>query len=158
MIQRIQTVYLSLAVIAAILTFFFPYAHFYSGDIKVAEYAMFGVFNVQSKTLEMSGVYGFPEWAMGALAVLIPLVAILLYKNRPVQYRVARLAYLVNMAYVAYLFFAIDEVNGTLFSGELSVMHHVGFYLPVAAIVLAFLGVRGIKKDEDLVKSLDRIR
>jgi Ca2+/Na+ antiporter len=158
MIQRIQTVYLLLAAIAALLTFFFPYAHFYSGDLKVAEYAMFGVFNVQSETVELSNLYGFPAWAMGVIATLVPLVAIFLFKKRPVQYRIARLAYLVNMVYVVYLFFGIDKANDVVFEGSLSVMHHVGFYLPVAAVVFAFLGVRGIKKDEDLVKSLDRIR
>jgi hypothetical protein len=158
MIQRIQTVYLFLAAICGALTFFFTYAHFLEGDIKVAEYAMFGVFNVQSDTFEMAGPYAFPAWVFGALSTLLPFVAIFLYKKRPVQYRIARLAFLSNLAYAVYLFFAIDAIAESLYAGDITVLHHIGFYLPVAALPLCFLAVRGIKKDEALVKSLDRIR
>lgn len=158
MIQRIQTVYLFIAAICGALTFFFTYAHFMEGDVKIAEYAMFGVFNVQSDTFEMTGPYGFPAWVLGALTTLLPFVAIFLYKKRPVQYRIARLAFLANLTYAVYLFFATDAIAETLYQGDISVLHHIGFYLPVAALPLCFLAVRGIKKDEALVKSLDRIR
>lgn len=158
MIQRIQTIYLFLAAVCGALTFFFTYVHFLQGDFKIAEYAMFGVFNVQSDTFEMTGPYTFPAWIFGALSTLLPFFAIFLYKKRPVQYRIARLAFLTNLAYAVYLFFAADAVAEGLFNGEVTVLHHIGFYLPVAALPLCFLAVRGIKKDEALVKSLDRIR
>ncbi len=157
MIQRVQTIYLFLAVLSAIITFFVPYANFYSGDVKLGEYAMFGVFNVQSDVLEMSSPFAFPAWVFGILAVLAPVAAILLFKNRPVQLRVARLTYLVNLSYWVYLIFAIDATADQVFTNA-DVLHNAGFYLPIIAAVFAFLGVRGIKKDEALVKSLDRIR
>lgn len=158
MIQRIQSIYLLLAVLAGAMTFFLPYAHFYANDAKVAEYAMFGVFNVQSQIVEMTGPYAFPVWIFGALSVLTPAIAIGLFKNRQVQLRIARLASLVNLGYIVYLFFAIDAINDGLFEGSLDILHHAGFYMPVIAIVFCFLAVRGIKADEALVKSLDRIR
>jgi hypothetical protein len=34
----------------------------------------------------------------------------------------------------------------------------LGMYLPVIALAFTFLANRGIKKDEDLVKSVDRLR
>jgi len=158
MIQRVQSIYFLLAAIAGLMTFFLSYAHFYADAAKVAEYAMFGVFNVQSETLEMTGPYAFPVWIFGALSVILPSFTIFLYKNRPFQMRIARLATLINLGYVVYLFFAIDSINEQLFDASLRVLHHAGFYMPVIAIVFCFLGVRGIKKDEALVKSLDRIR
>lgn len=158
MIQRVQTIYLLLAAICGGLTFFLPYAQFYSADLKLAEYAMFGVFNLQSDTLELVGPYAFPAWIFGVLSVMVPSIAIFLYKKRPVQYRISRLAYITNLAYAVFLFFAIDAVASNLFDENVRVLHHIGFYLPVAAIPLCFLAVRGIKKDEALVKSLDRIR
>ena len=158
MIQRVQTIYLLLAVICGLLNFFLPYAQVYSGDVTLAEYAMFGVFNLQSDTLEMTGPYAFPAWIFGILAVMIPAIAIFLFKKRPVQYRIARFAYIINLAYAVYLFFSIDAVATALFDGDVRILHHFGFYLPVAAIPFCFLAVRGIKKDEALVKSLDRIR
>lgn len=158
MIQRIQTVYLLLALLCGALTFFLPYAHFLEGDLKVAEYAAFGVFNVQSDIVEMASPYDFPAWVLAVLSTLLPLIAVFLYKKRPVQYRIARLAFLTNLAYAVYLFFAAEAAAEMLFNGEITIFYHVGFYLPVAALPLCFLAVRGIKKDEDLVKSLDRIR
>jgi len=119
---------------------------------------MFGVFNVQSQVTEMTGPYAFPAWVFGALSTLLPLITIGLFKNRPLQMRIARLAYLVNLSFVVYLFFAIDAINERLYNSGLEILHHAGFYMPVIAIGFCFLAVRGIKKDEALVKSLDRIR
>lgn len=158
MIQRVQSIYLVLATLAGAMTFFLPYAHFYADEAEVAEYAMFGVFNVQSQVLEMTSPFLFPAWILGAFAVLIPLVSIFLYKKRPVQMRIVRLGYLINLSYVVYLFFAIDSINNSIFEGALDILHHTGFYMPVIAIVFSFLAIRGIKADEALVKSLDRIR
>ncbi|NEN22384.1 DUF4293 domain-containing protein [Cryomorpha ignava] len=158
MIQRVQSIYLVLATLAGAMTFFLPYAHFYANETEVAEFAMFGVFNVQSQVVEMMSPFGFPAWIFGAFAVLIPLISIFLYKKRPVQMRIVRLAYLINLGYIVYLFFAIDAINDQVFDGALDILHHTGFYMPVIAIVFCFLAVRGIKADEALVKSLDRIR
>ena len=139
MIQRVQSIYLFLAALAGLMTFFLSYAHFYADTEKVAEYAMFGVFNVQSEMLEMTGPYVFPVWIFGALAVIVPFLTIFLYKNRPLQMRMARLANLVNLGYVVYLFFAVDAINEQVFDNGLTILHHVGFYMPVIAIVFCFL-------------------
>tara|TARA_B100000886_G_scaffold335217_1_gene291949 strand:+ start:57 stop:218 length:162 start_codon:yes stop_codon:yes gene_type:complete len=40
----------------------------------------------------------------------------------------------------------------------LNEVYHVGFYMLISSIPFLFLANRGIKKDEDLVKSLDRLR
>ncbi len=158
MIQRVQTIYLTLAFFAGIATFFLPFAHYLSGDMKIGEFAMFGVFNVQSDTLEMTNPFPFPTYIFGILISMIPLIAVFLYKKRPVQMKITRLGFLINLGFVVYLFFAIDKVNEAVFDSAAEVLHHTGFYLPVVAMVFLFLAVRGIKKDEALVKSLDRIR
>jgi len=158
MIQRAQSIYLLLAVIAGLLTFFLPFAHYLQGDVKLAEYAVFGVFNVQSDLIEMSGPFLFPTWVMSLFVTLLPAIAIFLYKKRPVQLRITRLAFLVNLGFIVYLFFAIDTIHDQLYGTEVAIIYHVGFYLPVVAIAFLFLAIRGIKKDEALVKSLDRIR
>lgn len=158
MIQRVQTIYLILAFLAGVATFFLPFAHYLSGDVKMGEFAMFGVFNVQSDTLEMTNPYPFPTYVFGILISIIPLIAVFLYKKRPAQMKITRFGFLVNLGFVVYLFFAIDKVNEVAFDSTAEVLHHTGFYLPIAAMVFLFLAVRGIKKDEALVRSLDRIR
>ncbi len=158
MIQRVQSIYLVLAVIAGLLTFFLPFTHFYAGDLKIAEYAMFGVFNVQSDTLELTNPFPLPMWSMSVLAILMPLIALFQFKKRLVQIKIVRLGFLIEMAFLVYLFFAIDKINAELYEGQIRLLYHTGFYMPLIAIVLLFLAQRGIKKDEDLVKSLDRLR
>jgi len=64
----------------------------------------------------------------------------------------------MNLSFIVYLFFAVDMVHEKLYDDEVAILYHVGFYLPVVALAFLFLAIRGIKKDEALVKSLDRIR
>jgi hypothetical protein len=158
MIQRAQSIYLFLASIAGLLTFFLPFAHYLQGDVKLAEYAVFGVFNVQSDLVEMSGPFLFPTWILSLFVTMLPAISIFMYKNRPAQLRVTRLGFLMNLGFIVYLFFAIDSIHSQLYGDEVSILYHAGFYLPVVAIAFLFLAIRGIKKDEALVKSLDRIR
>ena len=158
MIQRVQSIYLLLAATAALLTFFLPFAHFIQDGTKLSEYAVFGFFNVQSDVVESNGPYGFPAWILSAVTVLVPAVAIFLYKNRPTQLKVARLGFLLNLGFLVYLFFAVDNIYRSNYGEEVELLYHAGFYMPVIAITFLFLAVRGIKKDEALVKSLDRIR
>jgi hypothetical protein len=158
MIQRSQTIYLFLAAMAGLLTFFLPFAHFLQDGVKLSEYATFGVFNVQSDLIEMSGPFAFPVWVFSVLASIIPVVAILLFKKRPIQLKITRLALLTNLGFIVFLFFAIDSIHTDLYGMEVGILYHAGFYMPVIAIPFLFLAIRGIKRDEALVKSLDRIR
>ncbi|MFT4771476.1 MAG: hypothetical protein ACI9CP_000921 [Cryomorphaceae bacterium] len=158
MIQRAQSIYLFLAAITGLLTFFLPFAHYLEGDVKLAEYAVFGVFNVQSDLVEMTGPFLFPTWFISLFITMLPAVALFLYKKRPVQLRITRLGFLVNLSFIVYLFFAIDSVHTKLYGDEVDILYHAGFYMPVVALTFLFLSIRGIKKDEALIKSLDRIR
>lgn len=158
MIQRVQSLYLILAALCGLLTFVFPFAKFFDGDTRVAEYAMFGVFNLQSDALEMAAPFTFPTWIWGIASTLLPGVAIGFYKRRKKQHTVTRLAMLVFAGYVVYLLFGIARVREVLFTPETGVLYHAAFYMPVAAMVFCFLAIRGIKRDEELVRSLDRIR
>ncbi len=76
MIQRAQSIYLFLAAITGLLTFFLPFAHYLEGDVKLAEYAVFGVFNVQSDLVEMTGPFLFPTWFTSLFTMMLPATAI----------------------------------------------------------------------------------
>jgi hypothetical protein len=158
MIQRVQSLYLFLAGICGVLSFVMPFAKYFDGEEAVAEYSMFGVFNLQSDIVEMAGPFVFPAWVFGLACSLTPLIALALYKNRSKQHQVARLSLLLFISFVVYLLFGVADVRERLFSEEIGILHHVAFYLLVAGTALCFLAIRGIKKDDELVKSLDRIR
>ena len=136
MIQRIQSLYLLGASICALLSFKFP---FYSGQKKI---------NAEQKYLTASDNFGILLLTI-VLAVGI-LAIIFLYKNRKKQIKYTLVALVVSIITVVIYFFAKkDFVSGT---------YSFGAILPVAIPVLLGLAAWNIRKDEKLVKSLDRLR
>ncbi|ASV29234.1 DUF4293 domain-containing protein [Maribacter cobaltidurans] len=136
MIQRIQTVYLIIvALLAGILPFF---VNLWS-DAKGEEvYA--------SNEVLVSILF----YIIGALA----LWAIFLFRKRKNQFVVNRLNMILNLFLLG--FFVYRSLN---LSGETTVSEKgIGMLIPVFSIVFLALANRAIKKDEDLVKSVDRLR
>ena len=88
-------------------------------------------------------------------AGVLALIAIFLFKNRPLQSRLARLSILFIIAgigFSAYLLFS--QSGNTINALGIS----AGTFLPIVAIILTVLANRSIKKDENLVRSMDRLR
>jgi hypothetical protein len=84
----------------------------------------------------------------------LALIAIVLFKNRKNQFVVNRLNMIVNLFLLG--FFVYRSLN---LSGEALVSEKgIGMLIPVFSIVFLVLANRAIKKDEDLVKSVDRLR
>jgi Ca2+/Na+ antiporter len=136
MIQRIQTVYLIVVIIlGAVVPFFVNLWSDAAGNEIFAENEV------------------FVSIAFYAVAVL-GLLGIVLYKNRQNQFVVNRLNMILNLFLLG--FFVYRSLN---LSGETIVSEKgIGMLIPVFSIVFLVLANRAIKKDEDLVKSVDRLR
>ena len=137
MIQRIQTIYLLLAfVVTGILLFFIP---LWTMDTGKAFYFM------------QSQVYTI----LLGLSTTLTLFSIVSYKKRQNQFVIGRLNIILNLILLG--LFVYRSLN---LSGETPAVSEkgIGMFLPVAAIVLLVLANKAIKKDEDLVKSMDRLR
>ncbi len=136
MIQRIQTVYLLIvALLAGALPFWLSLWTTASGEV---------VFAKQELLISLA-FYGI---------TLLALIAIFLYKNRQNQFVLNRLNIILNLFLLG--FFVYRSLN---LSGETSVSEKgIGMLIPVFSIVFLVLANRAIKKDEDLVKSVDRLR
>ena len=88
------------------------------------------------------------------LSAALAIIAILLFKNRQNQFVVNRLNMILNLFLLG--FFVYRSLN---LSGETLVSEKgIGMLIPVFSIVFLVLANRAIKKDEDLVKSVDRLR
>lgn len=91
------------------------------------------------------------------LAGLNALFIIFQYKKRQLQIKLCALNYLLLSGALCACYFSIKEANSLLTDvGKGQFLF--GFYVPVIAIVLHFLAIRFIRKDEALVRSVDRIR
>ena len=140
MLQRKQTLWLLLAFTSAILTFFFP---FYSGDKYVREHIF--------PNGEFVGDTNFWVFVLTLLTILCTGAAIGLFKNRKLQFRISLLALLFSALFIVFYFKGI-KIHFS--KGHLLLSSVFAFVIPVFII----LALRGIRHDEKLVKSLNKLR
>ncbi len=135
MIQRPQSIYLFLATLLNLAVFFTP---IYSRAVQDPVYWI---------GLGLAGSL--------TLAMILSFVAIFLYKNRVFQLKVVKFATYLQII-------GLGAAFGVLFSlGSLRVQllnDALGVLLIILALLMFWLAGRGVKKDEELVKSMDRIR
>ena len=143
MIQRIQTVYLLLAsIISGVLIFVFNLWKSIKKDIFALD-----LLNSESYLLKVIPI-------LFLVSAILAFVAIFIFKNRKLQFVIGRLTILVNLILLGLLIY----VSLTL-PGEASVSEKgIGMFVPILAVLLLVLANKAIKKDEDLVKSVDRLR
>ena len=137
MIQRIQTIYLILAlVVTTVLPYCFPLWKMSDGH-------------------EFYFLTNMPYTVLFGLSTTLSLMSILFYKKRQHQFVMNRLNIILNLILLG--LFVYRSLN---LSGETTTVSEkgIGMLLPIVAIVFLVLANKAIKKDEDLVKSADRLR
>ncbi|MFA5330100.1 MAG: DUF4293 domain-containing protein [Prolixibacteraceae bacterium] len=147
MIQRIQTLYILISAILVGLLFLLPFAEIVKdGAVYLFNYK--GI--LLDGTVKEDGV---------AISVLIGIIlalhgfAILSYKNRVRQIRVIVFTILIMLGLFGLFFFF------TMYSfKDAQLSYKVSMVFPIVAIILDYLAIRAIGKDEALIRSIDRIR
>lgn len=91
------------------------------------------------------------------LTALNSLFVIFQYKKRMLQVKLSGLNYLLLSGTLVAYYLLIKDLNGLLTDAGKG-QFLIGFYVPVIAILINFLVIRFIRKDEALVRSVDRIR
>lgn len=152
MIQRIQSVYLLLIIALLIAVCFLPLGAF----VKASGSYEYTAFSINKGGLTI--VNNFPVWVMGLLSIIsaiIAFISIFLFKRRRIQIRLCKYnAFLLIGFYIAYACFVFIGLNGL----KLSLYFYFGLSFPFLSFLFDLLAIRAIHKDEDLVKSWDRIR
>lgn len=164
MLQRVQTIYLALAFICIILLLNFPVFTITSTVNEVATVSEFNAYGFQSPSIESEST---PFYLLYIFMAFFSLTGILLFKKRNKQLKVVRLGLIVHvLVAIGFLAFSLFG-KATLLSKlsesgidnmELKFGFSLGYYLLFISIAFLLLAVRGIRADEKLVKSLDRLR
>ena len=137
MLQRIQTIYLLIAMITTIvLPFLFPL--WTQNDGKKF------YFMLDSKYVILFG-----------LSSTLSLLSIISFKKRQNQFVIGRLNIILNLILLGLFVYRFLNLSGEAFQAS---EKDIGMFLPIVAIVFLVLANKSIKKDEDLVKSVDRLR
>lgn len=155
MIQRIQTLYLLLATILMSLTLFLPLGTIWNGEneLVIKAFTIDSSYGVQTQLPLYLGL-------LLALPTLLPLVTIFFYKKRMLQIRlcVSEIVLLVGaLAFIALYCYRLCDIM-TEVASELNFTLGFASLMPVVSIIFVALSIRGIARDEALVRSLDRIR
>ena len=155
MIQRIQSLFLFIVFATSLAAFFFPIASFW-GDLYVVKLGVLGV--------EEPIKYGvlWPDTLY--LTIVLDLVSVMafvtifLYKRRKVQIKLIRFNLLLNIVYLALIFFYYVPELESLTMTDADYIREPGIYLPIVSVVFLVLANRFIMKDEKLIRSADRLR
>ncbi len=145
MIQRIQSVFLLIATIAFALLFQFPFV--------ITDVASDGF--LADKDFDV-----FDHIALVILAGVaagLTLISIFLFKKRKIQIKVAYLGILVGLSVLVTAAVMFYEQALILFE-KAAIHQRLGLYLPIIGLIMGFLAIRFIRKDDKIVRSMDRLR
>ena len=136
MLQRIQTVYLVVVIlIMGMLYMFFPVINDPAG-IAIIE---------RNEPLTFGLIFG---------VIALTIISILSFKKRKLQFVLNRLSIILNFVLLGVFVYRSLTLSGETLVSEKG----IGVLLPIISIVFLVLANKAVKKDEDLVKSVDRLR
>lgn len=145
MIQRLQSIFLLLCSGAFFGLFGVPFA---SSSVSIPNLLNDMTYNIQDSPILIG---------LAILGGIISLVAIFLYNNRLLQ---MRLSYVTTVVSILLPLVAILLIynEGTITTQADKIADGFGIYLPIVALIFSILAARFIKKDEETVRSMDRLR
>ena len=149
MLQRIQTIWLLLAAVSMLLLFVVPS---FAGTANDTMYILYASGIKLVKGSEVIFTKNILLLLSTLMSALISLLNIFNYRNRLFQKRIA----LMNMLLLAMLSFWFFQVGKSLPAENTKIS--IGMFLPPLAILFTFLAIRGIRFDEKLIRSADRLR
>jgi hypothetical protein len=163
MIQRIQSLYLLVAIGLITVLFFLPYysANTLGTDTPVltTELSILKIISNSADTTVQTQqeIMIFPL-ILAIIIIAFSLVALFWFKNRKRQILLCRFLILLTTGLAVAMIFGLDKIpvilQGQAYKGSYSLFAA----FPVVALLLYFLAARSIAKDEKLVKSADRFR
>ncbi len=135
MIQRIQSIFLFIAALATGYAAFDPPLWEFKTDLLIP--------------------YGLATVFYSYIAVTaIAFISIFIYKNRKVQMNLIRLDIVLDIVLLGFLVYWFLNLPGENIFSEKG----IGLIYPLISIVFLVLAHKAIKRDDNLVKSVDRLR
>lgn len=154
MIQRIQTVYLALVAVLCTVCLCSTIGRF-EGDVE----AMFTNFTFEGVSVP-GGTGPYALGIMLILVILLTVMSIFLFRHRMRQLRITIFTTILLVGYVGVyaLMVWLYYQKLTLSGADVHYQLAIGAVYPVICIIFNCMAIHGIRKDEALVRSLDRLR
>jgi len=142
MIQRIQSLFL----LFASLFFFGEFASLFKSKAASTGFFTDSLYTIQDHPALLG---------ITVVGGILCLLTIFLFNNRSLQQKLVYVSLVLSIALIATAIILGMSDTPDLFS---SASIFIGSFLPIGAIIMLALSLRGIGKDEKLVKSMDRLR
>ncbi len=161
MIQRIQTIYLLLVAILSFVCLVSSVGYFTCADETIATFSNFS-FSAQGLFANYESAGPFALGILLIMIILLSLMSIMLYMHRMRQLRLTIISNILlfgyALTYIAFAYFYKENLQ--LVAPDAVLVYHLRYstVLPVICFILNCLAIHGIRKDEALVRSLDRLR
>ena len=160
MIQRIQSIFLLLSSICMILFLFIPV--WLKLDPASGEmYKVFSIYLLYQASTDSGLQYIYLPYTysggVAALTVLISWIEIFQYRNRLTQIKLGTLNSLLMTGSLVYLVYLTYNAQSEVLPNILG-EYKLGLFMPAIALILNSIANRYIRKDEKLIRSVDRIR
>lgn len=158
MIQRVQTIFLFLVAVAMGITLsmeLWQQVAVDSGESFSLTALFLEKYNSSGEVIQTES-----KWYIAALASFVGFLAIISifqFRNRGRQMMINMVNSLLMVGLVATIFITTNGINSEIASSA-SGNYKLGFWVILVAMVCNMLANRFIKKDEALVRSVDRIR
>ncbi|MGJ0491958.1 DUF4293 domain-containing protein [Methylobacter sp.] len=145
MIQRIQTIFLFLSALCFGTLLKLPFA---ISDKPSAQFLSDKIYDITDHVALL---------IVAGLGATLSLISIFLFKNRKLQLKFGYLIIIlaILLPIVAFLLFTNESKN---IDPTVQVHDQLGIFVPVVAILFSALANYYIRKDDKLVKSMDRLR
>jgi hypothetical protein len=147
MIQRIQTVFILVAGLLVGSLYVLKFADL-SVNNELHTFTAFGIFKGETMVFD-----GLPIMILIGIITLVHLFVIFIYKKRIRQIRMLAFTIVLLIGlFGLFFYFTYAGFDGAKIAFKAPVI------FPVLAIILDYLAIRAIGKDEALIRSMDRIR
>jgi hypothetical protein len=144
MIQRIQSIWLFLASFFSGALFIFPLYHY-----TLAAATSASLLSARNEYMLL---------ILASIMTLIPLIAIFMFKNRKQQKGMVWISILASVGFIAVMLMKIQNLKNAVPPATNDNFALPGPVIPALAIVFLLLALSGIRKDDALIKSVDRLR
>ena len=158
MLQRIQTIYIILFCAGMFTASFLPFASIVLENKTTYDFYPTG-WESQSS---LEGFKVYPFYSGYLVAVAFGILMLVNFKKRQKQLRYGVISYFFVLITLVYMFLEVSNSEEILLGRENSSLQSINYslsmYLLVACLPIIFLANRAIKKDQNLVSSMDRLR
>jgi hypothetical protein len=155
MIQRIQSLYLTLVLVLSLIFFTGSVFNCLDETGQAIKVMLNGMLTDQSGQSFARVTALWPITSLLILLSLMSLITILLFRNRKIQIKLALSVLILSCGLIIGLaFYAYIIVR----SYKLSLIPELKTGIPVLVLIFSVLAYRAILKDDRLVRSYDRLR